>query len=82
MRLQILVPTALSFEATKAAQRQGMTVSQWVRQLVEQAVVKHQTSADPVKALAKLRAPISDIEGMLRDIEKGRGLQKTRRSRR
>ncbi len=77
-RLQVLFDEEEYREIQGAAQRQRMTVAEWVRQALRKARSTHSATID-----AKLRAitdasrhefPTADIEVMLREIESGRRL--------
>lgn len=71
-RLQILVPEELDLRVRKAAQRNRMSTSAWVRRSIEQALSEDQTPEDALRALASLGAPTGEIEQMLDEIEAGR----------
>ena len=77
-RLQVLFDEEEYREIQGAAQRQRMTVAEWVRQALRKARSNRSGTID-----AKLRAitdasrhefPTADIEVMLREIESGRRL--------
>ena len=77
-RLQVLFDEEEYREIQGAAQRQRMTVAEWVRQALRKARSNHSGTID-----AKLRAitdasrhefPTADIEVMLREIESRRHL--------
>jgi predicted transcriptional regulator len=71
-RLQILVPDALEHRIRSTAQRRRLSVSAWVRQLIERELSQEQASGDPLDRLAALKAPTADIDVMLAEIEAGR----------
>jgi hypothetical protein len=74
-RLQILVSPELEARLTKAAQRGRLSKGAWVRKAIEMSLAS-ETSApgkDSLARLAALGAPTADIDGMLEDIERGRG---------
>ena len=75
-RLQVLFDDEELAEVRAIAEREGMTVSDWVRRAVRLA--RHsQASGDPAHKLAAIRAasrhafPAGDIDTMLADIERG-----------
>ncbi|MXX44276.1 MAG: antitoxin [Acidimicrobiales bacterium] len=78
-RLQVLVPEGEYAEIQETARRCRLTVAEWVRQTMREALGNMSPPADP--DAAKLRAiaeasqhefPTADIDGMLLDIEAGR----------
>ncbi len=71
-RLQILVSPELSRRIRKAAERNRMSRSRWVRGLIERALAEDGAERDPLAALSRLDAPTADIEDMLAEIEAGR----------
>lgn len=73
-RLQVLVPEELDARVARAAQRRRISKGAWVRQVLERALRDEVEDDDPVGALASLHAPTADIEDMLTDIARGRGL--------
>lgn len=76
-RLQVVVDEAEYAEIAAAAQREGETISQWVRQALRRARREHPEVARSRK-LAVLRAareynhPTGDIEQLLEETERGR----------
>jgi hypothetical protein len=71
LRLQVVIPARLDAQIRKAAERQGISKSQWVRRVLNDAL-----AADPGDALgqlSRLGAPIADIGHMLAEIRAGRG---------
>lgn len=68
----MLVPPALDARVRKAAQRQGVSKGQWVRQALEEALTKEKRGADALARLSSLDAPTADIDQMLAEIEAGR----------
>jgi metal-responsive CopG/Arc/MetJ family transcriptional regulator len=64
-RLQVLIPEELDMQLRKAARRNRVSTSEWVRRALRQSV-------DPVARLASLNAPTADIEQMLSEIGCGR----------
>lgn len=75
-RLQVVVQDAELREIRRAARRQGMTLSEWVRRSLREAR-RAVSTRDPEQKLAVLRAalehaaPAPDIEQMLAEIERG-----------
>ena len=75
-RLQVVVDDAELERFQDAAGREGMTLSEWVRQVLR--VAERSTSnGDPsrklgaIRAAARLEFPEVDIDEMLDDIERG-----------
>jgi len=68
-RLQVLIPEQLDARIRKAARRNRVSISEWVRRALEEALRRR---PDPPTQLASLDAPTADIEVMLREIEAGR----------
>lgn len=77
-RLQVLLDEAEYLEIRQAAERERMSIAEWVRQSLRSA-----RRADAERVSTKLRAladavahdfPTGDIEEMLGDIEAGRAL--------
>lgn len=75
-RLQVLLGEE-EFEHVRAlAAREGLTVSEWVRQVLRRAQRQH-PSGDRARKLAAVRAaarhgfPTADIGAMLAEIERG-----------
>ena len=68
-RLQIIVPEALERRIRRAAQRDRLSTSAWVRQAVERAPAEERPAADPLARLAQLGAPTADIGQMLAEID-------------
>ena len=73
-RLQVLVPEEMESKIRKAANRLRISKGEWVRRALEQAIEEEQPTTNPLKKLAALSAPTADIDQMLKEIEKGRGL--------
>lgn len=72
-RLQVLVPASLERRARKAAQRERLSTSAWVRRAIERALAgDHPATEDALDRLGRLGAPTADIEQMLAEIEAGR----------
>lgn len=76
VRLQILMDEDEMDELRAIAGRQGMTVSEWVRQSLR-AASRRQSHSDPARRLAVIRTaarhafPTADIADMLAQIETG-----------
>ena len=71
-RLQIMVPEELDRRVRKAAQRNRLSTSAWVRRTIEQALTDDPAPGDALAALASLQAPTGDLEQMLAEIDAGR----------
>ncbi len=71
-RLQVLIPDSLDTAIRKAAQRRRSSKGEWVRRVIERALVEEQKTSDPLSRLASLEAPTADIDRMLAEIEAGR----------
>lgn len=77
-RLQILMREEELEEIRRHARREGMTVSEWVRQTLRSAR-RSSSSEAPEPRLAAVRAaarhefPTGDIDDMLAEIERGYG---------
>ena len=75
-RLQVILDDAEYREISRAAQRKGLSVSEWVRRSLRDTRSAAPTS-DAGKKLAVVRAaaghgfPTADIDQMLREIEQG-----------
>jgi hypothetical protein len=77
-RLQVLVADEEMADIQLLAQRQHVTVGEWVRQTLREAR-KHQSVGDPEAKLKAIRraveysspVPEVDIDQMLREIEQG-----------
>ncbi len=75
-RLQVVVDQADLDSYQRAAQRQGLTLSAWVRQTLRRAE-RDLASGDTSAKLAAVRAaaahefPTGDIDDVLADIERG-----------
>lgn len=75
-RLQVVVDDEELDRFQDAAGRQGMTLSEWVRQVLRVAE-RSMSNGDPGRKLSAIRAavrleyPVADIDVMLGDIERG-----------
>lgn len=75
-RLQVLLDEREYAELGKIAQRQGLTVSEWVRQAIR-AARRREPECDIARKRAAIRAamrqsfPAPDIEQMLEETERG-----------
>ncbi len=74
-RLQVILDDAEYREVSQAAQRKGLSVSEWVRRSLRDT--RSAPTSDAGKKLAVVRAaaghgfPTADIDQMLREIEQG-----------
>ncbi len=73
-RLQILVPKELDGRLRKAADREQVSMGEWVRRAIEERLEQRAATLpdDPLAALRGLCAPTADIDDMLAEIERGR----------
>jgi hypothetical protein len=77
-RLQVLLRDEEFEELRAEAMRQGMTLSEWVRQVLRRARAER-PEGDRARKLAAVRVaarhafPTADIEEMLAEIERGYG---------
>jgi hypothetical protein len=76
-RLQLLVSQELNCRIRKAAQRNRLSMGEWVRRAIEQALRRQGGKGaprgdDPLERLAALNGPTCDIDQMIREIEAGR----------
>ncbi len=73
-RLQILVPKELDGRLRKAADREQVSMGEWVRRAIEERLEQRAATLpdDPLAALRGLCAPTADIDDMLAEIECGR----------
>ncbi|HXJ23203.1 MAG TPA: antitoxin [Polyangia bacterium] len=75
-RLQVVFEDEELAEVQRAARRNHMTTSEWVRQVVRKAQ-RNEARGDPKKKLAVVRRaaehsfPTADIDQMLAEIERG-----------
>lgn len=75
-RLQVIVDDAEYRDLQKAARRRGVTISQWVRDVIR-AARRSEPSTDAARKLSVVREavrhsyPAPDIEPMLAEIERG-----------
>lgn len=75
-RLQVLLAETELEEIRAVADRHGMTVSEWVRQVLrqarrEEAVGQTERKLAAVRAATRHAYPTADIQEMLADIERG-----------
>lgn len=76
-RLQVLMGEEELEEIRRHARREGMTVSEWVRQALRSA--RRSPSSEPERRMAAVRAaarhefPTGNIDDMLAEIERGYG---------
>ena len=75
-RLQLLIPEELDVRIRKAAQRGRVSMGEWVRRAIEEALQRQsgeaQHGSGPLARLASLGAPTADIEDRIAQIESGR----------
>ena len=74
-RLQVLIPPKLDAQLQKAAQRSRVSKGEWVRRALEESLRRSEKGggqSDALSRLASLKAPTSNIEKMLAEIEAGR----------
>lgn len=75
-RLQVIVAAEELAEIRGAAARQGMTVSEWVRQAVR-AAQRNDSAISPARKFEVIRRavdhtyPVADVDRMLEEIEHG-----------
>lgn len=75
-RLQVILDEDEYRKAKRAARRQGLTLSEWVRRALD-AARSRQPASDAKRKLQVVRAavkhefPTADIDQMLREIEQG-----------
>lgn len=75
-RLQVIVDEKEWRDIGRVARRRGLTVSEWVRQVLREARRREPegdagTKLDVVRAAAKNSFPTADIDQMLDEIEQG-----------
>ncbi len=77
-RLQVILGDTEFDGLRSMAEREGLTVSEWIRQAIRRAR-RDQPAGDRARKLASVRAaarhefPTGDIEDMLAEIERGYG---------
>ncbi|MCL5445600.1 MAG: ribbon-helix-helix domain-containing protein [Actinobacteria bacterium] len=75
-RLQVILQDEDADELSEAARADGVTVSEWVRQMIRRAR-SEKPAVDTARTLAAVRAaarhsfPTADIDEMLAEIERG-----------
>ncbi|MGH3545584.1 MAG: antitoxin, partial [Mycobacteriales bacterium] len=75
-RLQVVMEERELEEVRQLAQRHGLTVSEWTRQVIRSAR-RRESVGDPARKLHAIRSaaghafPVGDISSMLADIERG-----------
>ena len=75
-RLQVLLDEAELEEIRQIAERERMTVAEWVRQTLRMARkqrsrISPETKLEATRKAAEHEFPVSDIDGMLEEIERG-----------
>ena len=80
IRLQIIVPEEEAEQLRRCAEREGLSLSEWARRALRHAR-RNQRGPTPARKLKALdRAlgcghPTGDMDSVLADIERGRGLR-------
>lgn len=75
-RLQVLLPESEMAEIQRLADREGVTVGEWVRHALRD-VRSHRSSAEPQSKLKSVRLaaeysfPAAEVDQMLAEIERG-----------
>ena len=77
-RLQVLVDGSELRRWQKAADAEGMTLSEWVRQTLRRALrarpaVSRERKLEAVRAAGRHAFPTADVDRMLAEIERGYG---------
>jgi hypothetical protein len=75
-RLQVVVDDAELGRFQDAATRRGLTLSEWVRQVLREAessaaIGDPRRKLEAIRMAARLEFPVADIETMLDEIERG-----------
>jgi hypothetical protein len=75
-RLQVILKDPEYREIQRAARSRHMSIAEWVRQALDlsrrrEPAVGVSKKLDVVRAAARHEYPVSDIDGMLAEIEKG-----------
>lgn len=81
-RLQVVLDDVELAEIRRAAARQGMTVSEWVRQAVraarrEESAISPMRKVEVIRLAAEHAFPTGDVDQMLQEIEQGYGASST-----
>ncbi len=73
-RLQILISEELDARLRKAADREQVSMGEWVRRAIEERLEQRAAELpdDPLSALRGLCGPTADIDDMLAEIERVR----------
>ena len=77
-RLQVILKDPEYREIQRAARSRRMSIAEWVRQALDLARRREPTGSvgkklEVIRAAAKHEYPVSDIDGMLAEIERGYG---------
>jgi hypothetical protein len=77
-RLQISLPDRKYREIQRAARARRMSIAEWVRQALDMARRREPSQSlgkklEAIRTAAKHEFPVSDIDGMLTEIEMGHG---------
>lgn len=75
-RLQVLLDETEMEEIRQVAERERMTVAEWVRQTLraarkERSRISPETKLEATRKAAEHAFPVSDIEEMLEEIDRG-----------
>lgn len=75
-RLQVLLPDQEMADIQQLAERDGLTVGEWVRRVLREAradrpVVEPETKLKAVRRAAEYSFPTADVAQMLDEIERG-----------
>jgi hypothetical protein len=79
-RLQILIPDDEYRAVASAARRRGQPIAQVVRDSLRRTLADEEAAEDPDRRIAaflrfaRFSGPTGEIDEILRDIERGRGL--------
>ncbi len=68
-RLQVLIPEDLDRRLAQAAARRRVSKGEFVRTVLESALIEQLTSVDPVARLGQINAPTADLEQMLAEVD-------------
>lgn len=74
-RLQVILDSREYFLVKQASSKSGKSISEWVRALIRQRLVRnsaHVKKQGVLEGLRCLNLPAPDIDTMLKEIDKGR----------
>jgi len=79
-RLQVVVDEEEARELRRCAEREGLTLSEWVRRVLRRAASRQgaptaQRRLEALERALKCEYPTADIDEMLAEIERGRALR-------